>query len=107
MVYRIYPRNRFAITKWQYRLSMLPRSDPRRPLCVYGTALGQVLRHRLSNPRDNLDNAIVNFTELILLPPLSWLQRRFDYPYSLLPSRFRTCIALKFIQTTRGCHLRN
>jgi tetratricopeptide (TPR) repeat protein len=63
-----------SITKLQHGLSILPRSDPRRPFCVHGIALGQLLRHRLSNQREDLDKAIVNFTESILLSPLSWLQ---------------------------------
>jgi hypothetical protein len=51
-----------------------PRSNLRRPFCVHGIALGQLLRHRMSNEREDLDKAIVNFTESILLSPISWLQ---------------------------------
>jgi hypothetical protein len=63
-----------SITEWQHRLSIHPRSDPLRPLFVCGIALEQVRRYELSNQREDLDEAIVNFTESILLSPLSWLQ---------------------------------
>jgi hypothetical protein len=37
-------------------------------------ALQRISRHKLSNQREDLDKAIVLFTESILIPPLSWLQ---------------------------------
>jgi CHAT domain-containing protein len=63
------------ITLFQHFLSIFPRSDPRRPLFVCGIASGKFQRYRLLNQREDLDKAIVNFTESILLFPLSWLQR--------------------------------
>jgi CHAT domain-containing protein len=41
---------------------------------VLRLAITQLERHTLSNQRDDLDSAIVHFTESILQPPLSWLQ---------------------------------
>jgi CHAT domain-containing protein len=66
--------NDSPISQLQHLLSIFPRSDPRRPLFVCGIALGQFLRYRLLNQREDLDKAIVNFTDSILLSPLSWLQ---------------------------------
>ena len=63
-----------TITQLQHLLAIFPRSDPRRPRCVFRIASQRVLRHQLSNQREDLDKAIVNLTELILLSPLSWLQ---------------------------------
>ena len=53
---------------------MFPRSDPRRLKLTVDLALMRRQRYRLSNQREELDKAIVLFTESILLPPLSWLQ---------------------------------
>ena len=63
-----------SITQLQHLLSIFPRSDPRRPLRLCSIAFGQVRRHLRSNQREDLDKAIVNFTESVLLSPLSWLQ---------------------------------
>jgi hypothetical protein len=41
---------------------------------MFSLAIQQGLRCELSNQREDLDKAIVHFTELILLSPLSWLQ---------------------------------
>jgi hypothetical protein len=40
-------------------------------------------RHELSNQWEDFDKAIVYLTELILLPPISWLQNGPMFPYSL------------------------
>jgi tetratricopeptide (TPR) repeat protein len=46
-------------------------------------ALKRLHRYTLSNQREDLDKAIVHFTESILLPPLSWLQHRQHGPIIL------------------------
>ena len=53
---------------------MFPRSDPSRLKLTVDLALMRRQRYRLSNQREELDKAIVLFTESILLPPLSWIQ---------------------------------
>ena len=63
-----------SITQFQHLLSVFPRSHPLRPLCICSIASQQALRHRLSNQREDLDKAIVTFTQSILLSSLSWLQ---------------------------------
>jgi hypothetical protein len=78
------------ITLFQHFLSIFPRSDPRRPLFVCGIASGQFQRYRLLNQREDLDKAIVNFTESILLSPLSWLQ----HGSIILAALFRLAVAL-------------
>jgi hypothetical protein len=50
------------------------RSDPRRREYVLSLASKQLQRFELSNQREDLDNSISHFTELILLPPHSWHQ---------------------------------
>jgi hypothetical protein len=60
-----------SITQFQHDLSIFPRSDPRRLPFVCRIAFRQVYRYQLSNQREDLDKAIVNFTESILLSPLS------------------------------------
>jgi CHAT domain-containing protein len=63
------------ITQRQQLLSMSFRSDPLRPLLVFGVALGRLHRFILSLQKEDLDKAVVHFARSILLPPLSWLQR--------------------------------
>jgi hypothetical protein len=64
-----------SITDYQQLLAMLSRSDPRRPLFLFGLALDQLDRHMLSNQREVLDDSISHFAESILLIPHSWFQR--------------------------------
>ena len=63
-----------TITQLQHLHSIFHRSDPRRIRPTISLAIKQYLRYRLSNQREDLDKAVTNFTESILLPPLSWLQ---------------------------------
>jgi hypothetical protein len=78
-----------SITQLQHDLSIFPRSNPRRPLAIYRIAIDQVLRYDLSNQREDLDKAIVRFTESILLSPHSWLQ----YNCAEVIARLGSCIA--------------
>ena len=55
-------------------LSILPRSDPRRPETVLSLACMRLHRYTLSDQRPDLDNAIVHLTESTLLLPIPWLQ---------------------------------
>jgi hypothetical protein len=63
-----------SITQFQHILSMSSRSDSPRPVFVTILAMMRHRRYTLSNQREDLDKAIVYFTESILLPPISWLQ---------------------------------
>jgi CHAT domain-containing protein len=63
-----------SITELRHLLSILPRSDPRRPETVLSLAWKQFHRHIRSNQRQDLDNAIVLFAESTLLLPLPWQQ---------------------------------
>jgi CHAT domain-containing protein len=58
----------------QHLLSKLSRSDPHRLEYVFSLASMPLLRYTLSKQREDLDKAIVRFTESILLSPLSRLQ---------------------------------
>ncbi|KAH9033979.1 CHAT domain-containing protein [Lactarius deliciosus] len=60
------------ITQSQHWLSVLPRSHPLHHTCVYSLATARVDRYQLSNQKDDLDKAILHFTEAILLQPWSW-----------------------------------
>ncbi|KAF8265624.1 CHAT domain-containing protein [Lactarius quietus] len=62
------------ITQYERGLSIIPRSDPRRPLFLYDLALRRLDRFLLSNQREDLDKSICHFTESILLLPFSWLE---------------------------------
>ena len=62
------------ITYYQHVLSISSRSDPSRPRFVTMLALMRQSRHELSNQSEDLDKAILNFTESLLLLPISWLQ---------------------------------
>ena len=64
-----------SITQLQHDLSIFPRSDPRRLKPMFSLAIEQGLRYALSKQREDLNKAIVHFTESILLSPLSRLQR--------------------------------
>jgi len=50
---------------------LLPRSNPRRALCVYDLARAKLVRYHLSRQKDDLDQSILHFTEAIYLP-LPW-----------------------------------
>ena len=77
-----------TIAQWQHLLSIFPRSDPRRFEPIIALALLQAQRYTLSNQREDLDTAIVNFAESILLSPLSRgpsiLEELFLLAYALL-----------------------
>ncbi len=60
------------LTDVQLLLLSLPRSHPLRPARVYSLALVRLDRHELSNEKDDLDKAILHFTESIFLQPRSW-----------------------------------
>ena len=77
-----------SITKLQHLLSIFPRYDPRRLQPMFSLAIPQDLQWALSNQREDLDKAIVNFTEpieSILLLPLSLLQHDPIILHTLLP----------------------
>jgi CHAT domain-containing protein len=63
----------FCITNLRHDLSILPRSDS----CHHTFLLAwlQFRRYDFSNQREDLDNAIVQFTKSILQPLCSWLKR--------------------------------
>ncbi|KAF8259677.1 CHAT domain-containing protein [Lactarius quietus] len=65
------------IRKYKHLLSILSRSDPLRPLFLYGLARRRLERFELSDhwQREDLDESICHLTESILLIPLSWLER--------------------------------
>ncbi|KAI9451571.1 CHAT domain-containing protein [Lactarius psammicola] len=60
------------ITQSEHILSIFSRSDPRRHSSVYYLAMIQLERHMRSNQREDLDKAILHFTESLLLAPHSW-----------------------------------
>ncbi|KAI9435659.1 CHAT domain-containing protein [Lactarius psammicola] len=62
------------ITQFQHVLSTLSRSDPRRCFSVHRLAMIRFQRHIQSNQREDLDKAILHFTESLLLAPLLWLE---------------------------------
>ncbi|KAI9438875.1 CHAT domain-containing protein [Lactarius psammicola] len=62
------------IIQSQHVLSISSRSDPRRHFSAYCLAMLRLLRHKESNQREDLDKAILHFTEALLLPPRSWLE---------------------------------
>jgi tetratricopeptide (TPR) repeat protein len=63
-----------SITQLQHLISIFPRSEPRRLEYVLTLGSKRIERHTLSGQREDLDKAILHFTESILLLPLSWLQ---------------------------------
>ena len=63
-----------SIAQLQHFISIFPRSEPRRLQYVLTVGSKRIERHKLSGQREDLDRAILHFTESILLPPLSWLQ---------------------------------
>ncbi|KAI9454293.1 hypothetical protein BJY52DRAFT_1225163 [Lactarius psammicola] len=71
------------ITQFQHVLSILSRSDPCRRSSVRFLGMLRFLRHMRSNQRDDLDKAILHFTESLLLPPRSWLEYGRVVPTSL------------------------
>ncbi|KAI9432880.1 CHAT domain-containing protein [Lactarius psammicola] len=62
------------ITQSEHNLSISSRFDPRRHLTVFYLAMLRLLRHMRSNQREDLDKAILHFTESLLLTPRSWLE---------------------------------
>ncbi|KAH9057013.1 CHAT domain-containing protein [Lactarius deliciosus] len=60
------------LTYAQDLLSSLPRSHPLRPARVYDLALERLNRYKLSKQKEDLDKAILHFTESIFLQPRSW-----------------------------------
>ena len=61
------------ITHSQQFTSMSSQSNSR-ILSVLGLAMTRLQRHTLSNQKEDLDKAILHFTESILLPPRLWLE---------------------------------
>ena len=61
------------ISKYRLKLSSLPRHHPLRPKCASFLALRLNERFALLNQRDDIDKAILYFTDALLSPPLSWL----------------------------------
>ncbi|KAI9449759.1 CHAT domain-containing protein [Lactarius psammicola] len=62
------------ITLFQLVLPVLSRYDPRRQSYVRHLAILRLQRYILSNQMEDLDKAILHFTESLLLAPLSWLE---------------------------------
>ncbi|KAH9017633.1 CHAT domain-containing protein [Lactarius pseudohatsudake] len=63
------------ITLHQRRLSISSsRADLSRPIIVLGMAMTRLEQHMLSNQIEDLEQAIVHLTELLLLRPHSWLE---------------------------------
>ncbi|KAI9457827.1 CHAT domain-containing protein [Lactarius psammicola] len=56
------------LTDAQHLLSALPLSHPLRPACVYSLAMARFHRYKLSSQKDDLDKAILHWTESILQP---------------------------------------
>ncbi|KAI9430363.1 hypothetical protein BJY52DRAFT_1219327 [Lactarius psammicola] len=67
---------------------MSSRFDPRRHLTVYRLAMLRLQRHVQSNQREDLDKAILHFTEALLLPPRSWLENGRELLTALLHLAF-------------------
>ena len=63
-----------SITSLQHLISIFPRSEPRRLQYVLTLGSKRIERYELSDQREDLDKAILHFSESILLLPLSWLQ---------------------------------
>ncbi|KAI9452589.1 hypothetical protein BJY52DRAFT_1418618, partial [Lactarius psammicola] len=62
------------ITQSEHDLSISSRTNPRRCFSVHRLARLRLLRHMRSNQREDLDKAIIHFTEALLLAPRSWLE---------------------------------
>src|SRR6266702_5166634 len=69
---------------------MSSRSDPLRPAFVLRLARERFLRNMLSNQREDLDKAVLHFTESILLAPRLWL----EYGTMILKALFFLALAL-------------
>ncbi|KAI9454285.1 CHAT domain-containing protein [Lactarius psammicola] len=78
------------ITQFQHVLSISSRYDPHRRLSVHCLAMLRLLRHMWSNQREDLDKAILHFTESLLLAPCSWL----EYGRVILTALFHLAFAL-------------
>ena len=52
----------------------LPRSEPVRLTILYGLAVARSRRYKLSSKREDLDKAILHFTETMFFPPRSWIE---------------------------------
>ena len=63
-----------SITQLRHNLSIFHRSDPVRLKSMISLAQKRLDRYTLSNQREDLDKAVVHYTESILLSPLSLLQ---------------------------------
>ncbi|KAI9452975.1 CHAT domain-containing protein [Lactarius psammicola] len=71
IVYRSIHEIDSKITQSEHLLSILSQSDPRRRSSVYNLAMIRLERHMRFNEREDLDKAILHFTESLLLAPLS------------------------------------
>ncbi|KAI9445636.1 CHAT domain-containing protein [Lactarius psammicola] len=78
------------ITQFQHVLSISSQYDPHRRLSVHCLAMLRLLRHMWSNQREDLDKAILHFTESLLLAPCSWL----EYGRVILTALFHLAFAL-------------
>ncbi|KAI9441130.1 CHAT domain-containing protein [Lactarius psammicola] len=78
------------IKQSEHLLSILSRYNPRRHTSVYSLAMTRLQRHMRSNQREDLDKAILHFTESLLLPPLRWL----EYGRMVLTALFHLAFAL-------------
>ncbi|KAI9452590.1 CHAT domain-containing protein [Lactarius psammicola] len=78
------------ITQFEHVLSVSSRYDPRCRPSVHCLAMLRLLRHNESNQREDLDKAILHFTESLLLAPRSWL----EYGRVILEALFNLAFAL-------------
>ena len=65
-------QSEYIFTNLQKRIAILPRSHPARLLPIYHMAMLYDSRYVLLHHREDLDRAILHFTELILFPPHCW-----------------------------------
>ncbi|KAI0298175.1 CHAT domain-containing protein [Multifurca ochricompacta] len=56
------------ISRFKSILLPLPRSHPLRPSFLHSLAQAQLCRYTLSDQKEDLDNSILHFTEVLLLP---------------------------------------
>ena len=80
-------------------LSTSPRSHPVRPLCIYGLAKARFDRYELLNQHDDLDKAILHFTESILIQPWSWPEASPTIP--LIFFNLAAALSLRAIKSKR------
>ena len=79
------------ISQFRLRLSALPRHSTHRPICALSLAKLLLERYTLLNQRDDIDKAILYFTDALLSPPLSWLAHGSKIVDSLLLLAFSLC----------------